>query len=307
MITEYKSVINKSLRYIDDNLEKQLSIMDIASHFGYSEFHFSRVFKSEMGITVMEYVTKRKLIKASREIIKGHKVIDAAFQYGWLSHSGFTKAFKQEFGFSPALLKTMIVEIERLGGNTMNHIFMKQTEEHATKEQLFDILKNEAEYMGSEVDLKKLQYIYEFACQAYKGRKRYSGDEYITHPLNVAILLCQMEADENVIYAGLLCDILEKAETSIEMLLKFVPKEAAKIVIQIKEFDTKQMDITENEEVVMVKLAERLHNMRTIEFMEEKKKSVKAKETFDLFMPIARRLGNVKLLEELNDLVLKYV
>lgn len=304
---ESKDVIMKSLRFIEDNLEVQLNIVDIASYLGYSEYHFSRMFKCQMEVSVMEYVKRRKLIKASDGIIKGEKIIDVAFRYGWLSHSGFTKAFKQEFGISPVLLKAMIMQIDCLGGNTMNHVFMGQTEEHATKEQLYEMLKEACAKNESTIDEKKLEKVYEAACIFYAGKTRYSGDAYITHTLNVAIILTQMEANENVICAGLLCDVLQKTEISVEALKSKVPGDVANIVIRLKEFNAKQINIIEDEEVVMVKLAERLHNMRTIEFMDEKIKVIKAKETIDLFLPIARKMGNQKLIEEMNDLAIKYI
>jgi GTP pyrophosphokinase len=307
MVMESKDVIMKSLRFIENNLEGQLNIVDIASYLGYSEYHFSRMFKSQMEVSVMEYVKRRKLIKASNALIEGGKIIDVAFQYGWLSHSGFTKAFKQEFGISPALLKAMIMQIDCLGGNTMNHVFMGQTEEHATKEQLYEILKEACAKNESTIDVKKLEKVYEAACIFYEGKTRYSGDEYITHPLNVSIILTQMEAGENAICAGLLCDVLQKTEISVEELKSKVHGHVANIVIRLKDFDAKQINISDSEEVIMVKLAERLHNMRTIEFMDENMKTVKAKETIDLFLPIARRIGNEKLVEELNDLALKYI
>ena len=116
-----------------------------------------------------------------------------------------------------------------------------------------------------------------------------------------------MEADESVILAGLLCDVLDKTVISIEELQRNVPDEVVKIVAELKELDPEQATVLENEEVIMVKLAERLHNMRTIEFIDDKKKMLKAKETIDLFMPVARKLGNAKLTQEINDLAIKYI
>ena len=269
---EARELIVESLRYIEENLDKQLKLTDIAENVGYSEFYFSRIFKNHMGITVMEYVKKRKLLKASDAIINGDKVIDAAFQNGYLSHGGFTKAFKQEFGFSPAFLRAMMMQINYLGGNTMSHVFMKQTKEHATKEELFEILKEEITENSIDVSLKKLEDTYAFACKAYEGIRRYSGDEYVTHPLNTAIILAEIR----------------------------------NIVEDLKNFDTEQLADIGNEAVIMVKLAERLHNMRTVSFLKERQKE-KARETLKLFMPIAGRLGNDKLTAELNDLSLKYM
>lgn len=304
---QVNDIIVESMRFIEDNLEEQITLENIASYMGYSKYHFSRIFKIHTGTSVMEYVKKRKLLKASDDIIQGAKIIDVAFKYGFLSHGGFTKAFKQEFGFSPALLRTMILQMDCLGGNAMSHVFMNQTNKSASKEELYEILKNEINQAGMKVDMESLDAIYAFACRSYEGIKRYSGDEYVTHPLNVAIILAQMGAEETVILAGMLCDVLIKTNVTADMLTECIPLKVAEIVIALKEFDVKQMQSIEKEAVIMVKLAERLHNMRTVEYMEEEKKAVKAKETVELFLPIAGKLGNDKLVAELNDLSLKYM
>ena len=86
---------------IDENIENEMSVKDLANMAGYSEYYFLRKFKDFMGMTPMDYVQKRRLIKASERILVGQRIIDVAIQYGWQSHSGFTRAFKKEFGFSP--------------------------------------------------------------------------------------------------------------------------------------------------------------------------------------------------------------
>lgn len=134
----------------------------------------------------MEYVKRRRLIMVSEEILKGHKIIDAALCCGWSSHSGFTKAFKQEFGFAPAFLKIMALQ-SNIGGNAVRHVFMNNTESCKGKEELFELLKTEMNGMGMR-EHRELDQAYGFACRAYEELKRYSGSEYITHPLNVAII-----------------------------------------------------------------------------------------------------------------------
>lgn len=84
-------------------------------------------------------------------------------------------------------------------GRTVN----ERVDEHATKEQLFEILKKKVIQMYPSVDEKEIQYIYEYACEIYHGMERYSGDEYITHPLHTAILLADMETEYHTICAGL--------------------------------------------------------------------------------------------------------
>ena len=299
-----KTNINLVLQYIDDHLEETLTIKDLAQVAGYSEYHFSRLFKAYMNETIMEYVCKRRLIKASEEILSGKKIIDVAAQYAWESHSGFTKAFVKEFGFYPSLLKIMKLSIESVGDNIMGHVFLESTKVGTTKEELLQTLKNKLKLNGIYIHYDKFQAVYEIACSAYENVRRYSGEDYITHLLNIGILLADMDATENMILSSLFCDVKKKGVLSIGELEKVLPVEIYKTVIQLQK---EYIDLlTETDEVIMIKLAERLHNMRTIEFIDENKKYQKAKETIELFMPLARKLGNKKLIAELQDLSLKY-
>lgn len=305
MVMESNIVVNQALKYIDEHLEEPLLVQDIARFAGYSEYHFARIFRSHMNVSVMEYVTRRRLIKASEDIINGEKIIDAAFKYGWQSHSGFTKAFKKEFGFYPAFLRAMLIEIQNLGGSVMNHVFLESTKQNATKEELFEILQAKVAKNGIEIMPEELKKVYNCACKAYEGVKRYSGDEYVTHLLNVAIVLTELDAEPNVIMAGMFCDVAKKGVVPLETLKEELSLEVYDIISQVQAFDTDAAD--NSEEAVLIKLAERLHNMRTIEFMQEEKQEIKAKETLELFMPLARRLGNKKLIDELNDISMKYL
>lgn len=303
-ITEPKEIVDQALDYIDKNLQEQLSVKKIALASGYSEYHFARIFKSYMNVSVMEYVAKRRLIKATEKILEGYKIIDVALEYGWGSHTGFTKAFKKEFGFCPAFLRVMAMEIKNLEGNSMSYIFLKRTDEHATKEELFGILKECMKENGILYDTEMLTDLYTYACSAYRGVKRHSGDEYITHTLNVAIILAELNAEFSVICGGIFCDVLEKGNVTLENIRQQIPDEIADIVGRIEQFHGKSAN---DEAVIMIKLAERLHNMRTVQFMDRNMQKVKAKETLDWFMPLARKLGNQKLIDELNDLSLKYL
>jgi len=113
----------------------------------------------------MEYVKERRLIKASEEIANGKKIIDAALEYGYESHSGFTKAFKNKFGFSPALLRALSFQISCLGGNyNMSHVFMKNIDIHATKEELYELLKTAINKNMLKYGQDKIKKAYEFAC-----------------------------------------------------------------------------------------------------------------------------------------------
>lgn len=300
-----ESNINEVLKYIEEHLEEQLTTLQLSQIAGYSEYHFIRMFKANMNVTVTEYVIKRRLIKASEDILSGEKIIDVAFKYGWQSHSGFTKAFVKEFDFAPSLLKAMKVSIEIFGReNFMSHVFLGSTNIGETKEKLFELLQCKIKENGIEVNEEKLQGTYKIACEAYEGVKRYSGEEYITHLLNVAILLTELGAEENVIYAGMFCDVSKKGVISIESLQSKLYKNIYDIVWQVNNTENLS-DATD--EVIIIKIAERLHNMRTIDFMDDGKKREKARETIEIYMPLARKINNQKLIDELNDLGMKYV
>lgn len=135
--------------------------------------------------------------------------------------------------------------------------------------------------------------------------KRYSGDEYVTHPLNTALILAQMNAEKNTVYAGMFCDALEKTKVTAEELKENLPLEAAVLVQTLKNYKLENQVISENEEVALIKIAERLHNMRAVKYMDEAETKKKVKETLEFFLPAARKLGNNNLIEELNDLVLR--
>lgn len=301
------SFINDSLRYIEDHLEENLTVAEFAEQAGYSESGFSRLFRRQMGCSVLEYVRRRKLLKASELILNGVKVIDAAFQYGWQTHSGFTKAFRQEFGFSPSLLRAMRMQADCLnGGNGMNLFLYRIPEEHTPKEDLFQLLKKEMTENENVIDVEELKKVYIFACQVYCGLKRYSGDEYVTHPLNTALILAQMNAEKNTVYAGMFCDALEKTKVTKEELKENLPLEAAVLVQTLNNYELENQVSSENEEAALIKIAERLHNMRTVRYMDETVAKKKVKETLEFFLPAARKLGNNKLVEELNDLVLRF-
>ncbi|WP_124068447.1 helix-turn-helix transcriptional regulator [Clostridium sp. E02] len=299
------AVGNKVLQYMETHLDMPLTIEQIANFAGYSEYHFARIFKSQMHVTVMEYVKRRKLIKASEDILSGVKIIDTAFRYGWQSHSGFTKAFKKEFGFYPSLLKAMEAEINYLGGNAMNYVFLESAYEHASKEELFEQLKEKIQENGMEINAENLENIYQCACQAYHGVKRHSGDEYVTHLLHVAIALAELQAELNVIAAGIFCDVTKKGTIDLNDLAKRLPDDVWDLVCRTANFN-QNSTVEIDDEVMLIKLAERLHNMRTIAFMEKEQQKKKAQETIDFYMPLARRLNNKKMIDELTDLSMKY-
>lgn len=294
--------MNRVLDYIEKHLEEKITNGQLADIAGYSEYHFLQLFKGHTGETVMEYICRRRLFRAMDEIVAGGRIIDAAFRYGFESHSAFSRAFKREFGFSPSLLRTLRLELDCIGGNCMEQIFLNSTKLGTPKEELLAGLKELLKKNNVAVEEAVLTKVYDTACKVYEGKYRYSGDEFVTHTLNVAMLLADMGADADTVLAGLFSDISERTET-VDLSAE-LPKDVLDIVEKIGLWHTDRENCPE--EVVLIKLAERLHNMRTIEYLAEEKRAVKAKETIEFYLPLARKVNNQKLLEELNDLARKY-
>ncbi|WP_158099305.1 AraC family transcriptional regulator [Drancourtella sp. An57] len=298
---EAGTIIRKSKEYIEKHIDEVLTVAKIAGTVGYSEYHFSRIFRQETGVSVMEYVKSEKLRRASGDIRNGAKIVDTAVKYGWESHNGFTKAFKKEFGYCPALLRAMVMSMKQLGGKNMNEGMTGRPEEHAEKQMLFEKLKERVLTLNPEEDVRNLEQIYLYACQIYQGMKRYSGDEYITHPLHTALLLADMEAEPETILAGLFCDALKKTEATMKELRKYLPEKTADL-IEAKAAEEADMETDLLEQVTLLRLAERLHNMKTIEWIDEEQRKKRAAETMEIFLPLAEKTGNHEIAEELKTL-----
>ena len=185
-----------------------------------------------------------------------------------------------------------------------SYAFYEKTDEQMTKENLFELLKQKM--VENKLDTTELDIVYDFCQKLYAEQKRYSGDEYITHLLNVSLILVQMGAKESVVYAGMFCDAFQKTDISIDDIKKYLTKDVSQIIICLRDYDIEK-DRLSDEECAVIKMAERLHNMRTIEYMEESEKKRRVKETIYIFMPVARKLKNEKIINELNDLSIKYV
>lgn len=158
------------------------------------------------------------------------------------------------------------------------------------------MLKDTVAQNSIEIDDRILNDVYLVACKAYEGKRRYSGEEYVTHPLNVAILLAELGAESDIVMAGLFCDVKTKGNNN--NLEKELPTNVWNIV--------KLLEEDGHDDTIVIKLAERLHNMRTIEFIDDSKKAKKIKETIEIYLPLARRINNQKLIDEFNDLTMKY-
>ena len=186
---------------------------------------------------------------------------------------------------------------------------------------LQDLLNKLEEYNPEEVEIVKKAY--EYADTLHKGQMRQSGEPYISHPLNVAYILADMHADKDTVCAGLLHDTLEDTNITKEDIAHDFNQNIANLVDGVTKlskmnFSTKQdqnyantrkiiTGITEDVRIIIIKLADRLHNMRTLEFKSEFKQKENALETMEIFVPLAYYIGAYRIKSELEDLSLQYL
>ena len=186
---------------------------------------------------------------------------------------------------------------------------------------LQDLLLKLKEYNPEEIEVVKRAY--EYADTLHNGQMRQSGDPYITHPLNVAYILTEMHADRDTICAGLLHDTLEDTNVTKEDIAHDFNQDIANLVDGVTKlskmnFSSKQEEnfantrkiitsITEDVRIIIIKLADRLHNMRTLEFKSKFKQKENALETMEIFVPLAYYIGTYRIKSELEDLSLKYL
>ncbi len=186
-----------------------------------------------------------------------------------------------------------------------------------------DLLKNIKCYINNSRDLDIITKAFSYARDLHMGQKRQSGEDYISHPLSVAFILSEMKADADTICAGLLHDTIEDTGMTKEKIAVLFNDNIATLVDGVTKigkmnFSTRdEMNATntrkiingldEDVRIVIIKLADRLHNMRTLEFKSELKQRENALETMEIFVPLAYYLGAYKIKNELEDLSLSYL
>ena len=186
-----------------------------------------------------------------------------------------------------------------------------------------DLIARVRKYHPSD-DISLIEKAYKIADNAHKDQVRKSGEPYIIHPLCVAIILAELEMDKETIVAGILHDVVEDTIMTTEqiteqfgddvaLLVDGVTKlgqlqyEGDKLEMQAENLRKMFLAMAKDIRVIIIKLADRLHNMRTLKHMKPEKQQEKARETMDIYAPIAQRLGIMRVKVELDDLSLKYL
>lgn len=293
--------IYESMRYINDHIEEPLSLDDISQHVGYSKYHFSRLFKNAMGRSLKDYIIEIKLIHAVKDILNGSSITTAALKYQYDTHSGFGKAFRKKFGYPPHLL--LILRYTRA-------IFLEEGELVMDTNKLYQELLGCLSHNVTNEDKALIDKAYQFAEEMHRDHVRYSGEPYITFPLNVAIILAKMEQPAAVIVLGLLHEC--KEEHNIIQVKTIFGNQMVDSIMNLNQVHLSK-NLFENavpksmEKLLFVKLASRLYNMKTLKFMDEARWKEKAKETLEIFSPIADKLNLTEMKLELDQLSIKYL
>src|SRR3989337_1263481 len=187
----------------------------------------------------------------------------------------------------------------------------------------FETLLAKVRSYSRDADLELVRRPYVFSAVEHKGQVRHSGEPYLIHPLEVADFLADMKLDVVAVSAGLLHDVVEDTLTTPERIAELFGPEIAHVVegvtkigaIQFSSSEERQAEnfrkmllaMVDDIRVVLVKLADRLHNMRTLHHLPEERRTKIAQETIDIYAPIANRLGMSKVKNELEDLAFKHL
>ena len=201
---------------------------------------------------------------------------------------------------------------------------IKVMEDFTTPDTLYQELIKSVKRYHPSTDISMIEKAYQIALDAHKDQVRKSGEPYIIHPICVGIILADLELDKDSIVAGLLHDVVEDTPMTTEDVAKLFGEEVALLVDGVTKlgqlsYSADKVDeqaenlrkmflaMAKDIRVILIKLADRLHNMRTLKYMRPEKQREKARETMDIYAPIAQRLGISKVKIELDDLALKYL
>src|ERR1017187_3328414 len=179
------------------------------------------------------------------------------------------------------------------------------------------------EALPERLDVELLARAYRFSERAHAGQTRRNGDPYVTHCVEVAKILADLQLDSVTVASGLIHDVVEDTAVTVEEVEREFGREIAQIVDgltkighlpltstqqrQVENYRKLLLSIAKDARVILIKLADRLHNMRTLEFLPEEKRLRIAQETRDLYAPLAHRFGLAKLKAELEDLAFKFL
>ncbi len=200
---------------------------------------------------------------------------------------------------------------------------VKAPEDYQDPKMLYEALIKRIQKYHPSTDISMVKKAFDLAYHAHEGQFRKSGEAYIIHPLWVGIILADLELDKETIIAGILHDVVEDTVMTEQEITEIFGSEVAllvdgvtklgqlsysadKLEVQAENLRKMFLAMAKDIRVILIKLADRLHNMRTLQFMRPEKQMEKARETMDIYAPIAQRLGISRIKTELDDLSLKY-
>ena len=214
--------------------------------------------------------------------------------------------------------------ITEIISNSARSIDLATPDDFTTPDEIYQVLIDKMKSYHPSDDFSLVEKAYRMADSAHQGQKRKSGEPYIIHPLCVAIILAGLEMDKETIIAGLLHDVIEDTEKTREDIEKEFSPEVAllvdgvtkltqlslsqdKIEIQAENLRKMFLAMAKDIRVIIIKLADRLHNLRTLQYQTAEKQVEKARETMDIYAPLANRLGISKIQVEMDDLCMQYL
>lgn len=213
---------------------------------------------------------------------------------------------------------------EKAKNNDALHKQISRPDDFTPPEELYEKLIRTVRNYHPSTDISMIEKAYRIAYGAHKDQKRKSGEPYIIHPLCVALILAELELDKETIVGGILHDVVEDTVMTIDEIAGEFSDEVAllvdgvtkltqldlsqdKIEIQAENLRKMFLAMAKDIRVILIKLADRLHNLRTLQYQSPAKQIEKARETMDIYAPIAHRLGISKIKVELDDLSMSYL